>query len=312
MSVNTSALSQFVDANSAQLIHKGLLASRTVQLIDVRGGIKSKQHTFSIDSSTLVVQSANCGVVPSGTTTLGLITVDIDRLAVRESVCQDTLEDYFASNSFKAGQNRDDASMGVIGAQFIAEKVAAIGNEIDRLIWQGAPNGSGNLAKTTGFLYLLRNSYSASTVNIAATALTEANAIAITKAYFDALPAAAKTRDDITMFVGHDEFIYLQSALVPSYYPASPSEAPTVMSVDFKYRPMRIEAVTGLNGTGRKIVGPKSFFKMGTDLASDMPNIGGSGLRFWFSQDDEIHYFQSRWAQGVGVAFPAFIVNDQS
>lgn len=310
MSVNTNALTQYVENNSTTLMHKGLLASRTVQLIDVRGGIKSKQHTFSIESGTLVVQGANCGLVPSGSTSINPITIDIDRLAVRESVCQDTLEDYFASSAFKSGQNRDDASMGVIGAQFIGEKVAAIGNEIDRLIWQGnKTTGTGNLSKTDGFLATLVT-VSASTANIAKTALTESNAIAITKAYFDALPSAAKTRTDLVMFVGVDEFIYLQSALVPSYYPASAAEGPAVMSVDFKYRPMRIEACTGLNGTGRKVVGPKSFFKMGTDLASDMPNLGQSGLRFWFSNDDEIHYFQSRWAMGVGIAIPSFVVND--
>ncbi len=82
------------------------------------------------------------------------------------------------------------------------------------------------------------------------------------------------------------------------------------MSVDFKYRPMRIEAVTGLNGTGRKTVCPKSFIKVGTDLASDMPSNGTSGMRFWFSNDDELHYFQNRWAQGIAIAFPSYFVND--
>lgn len=309
MSLNVNNLTSLFEANSTQLMMKGLKGSRTVQLADTVGGIKNSQHMFSIESTAFNVTDADCSVLTSGTTTLLKVPVSINRLGVKESICQGTLEDYFNSWAFKAGQNtRDESSLGAFAAQYTAEKLQSLSYTIDQMIWQGnTSTGSGNLSRIDGVLAALY-SQSASTQNIASSALSESNAIQVVKDYFDALPDSAKSKNTITMFMGYDEFAYVQSALAGAGFNFTNHENPFIDGLTFPYRRLRIEAVHGLDGTGRKpVFAMPEQIKIGTDLSSELE---GQPVRMWYSQDDDIHYFQAKFALGVNVGIPSYIVND--
>jgi hypothetical protein len=308
-SIIANTLTSVITANSNDIATKGLTRSRTVGLIGVRQGIKGTEHTFSIDTTDLVIQDvSNCGIIVSGGTTILPVPVSVDKLGTRQSICQAELEDKFNATDFAAGQNNDDASLKRFAAVYIAEKCDTIGYTIDKLLWQGnKATGTGNLKKSDGFIAKLK-AVSASTQNIASSALTAANAVAVINAYYDALPAEAKSKKTATLFMSYAE-MYIANAVLPAQLQFTNHENPYIDGFNWPYRPLRIEAVHGLDGTTRKILcaDPKRLMKIATDLSSDMTE---GGVKFWHSEDDDIHYFQMKWAQGVGVAIPSYFVND--
>lgn len=305
-----TSVSEFVTTNSGDLAKKGLARSRTASYCNVQTGIKNKSTTFSIESTSMVIQAAGIDPVSSGDTTIGGITVTVDPLLVRENVSQTTLENYFESWKFKAGQKQDDTSLGAFVGQYVGEKVDSVSNWVDKLLWQGnKASGSGNYARTDGFLKVLAD-VTGSTELVAATAITESNAIAIVKEYYDNLPAAAKDLETATMFVGSDEFILIAAALATAnLYHFDPKAYEAITELDFYYRPLKIVKTPGLAGTGQKVVcaDPSKLMMVASDVADEMAE---GGVKFWFSDDKRTHIYEHAWAQGVGIAIPAFFVQD--
>ena len=309
-----STLSDFIQVNGSPLWTKGLQQSRTIEILSrfgsVVSGIKNEVHMFSIETTDLVIQAAGCGAgtnPASGDTTVLKIPVNINPLMFRQTICQRTLEQKFNGAQFASGQRMDDSSLGRFAIEYTGEKLQAAGHEIDRILWRGdEDNGTGNLKRANGFLKIMKG-LSASTQNIASSALTEANCNAVLKRYFDVLPNEAKSKNTITMFMGYDELEIAKGVNADFYKYSTPSD-PFLDTIPFPYRRMRIEAVHGLDGTGRKIVvADPRLMLIGTDNPNDLSN---GGVSLFYDRTDRTHYFDMEWAQGCGIGFGSYFVND--
>lgn len=310
MSVITTALETVFKKHSIPMLRKTLAAVRTAGLLDTESGLKQGSNTVTIETPNLILMDNGedrGDAISSGNTTLGNIQLIVDPIYVQQNVNQKALEKKFESFLFTSGQKQSETSIAKFAAEYIAEKISVLGIEVDKMIWRGNKSLTGNLGRTNGILKLLYD-VSGSTNNLSSSAITETNAIQVCKAYFDKLPASGKSGTDITMFVGHDDFILIRSAMATAGLTFTNHENAHVFGLDFTFRPMRIEAVHGLDGTGRKIVvASKSLIKLGTDLSNDMQE---GGVSFFHSEDKNTHIYRHEFAIGATVAFPSLIVND--
>jgi len=306
MAFNVSALANYTNEQSTELVIKSLFGSKTASILQAAGqvqvGVKSAE-ALNILSSDVFFQSDSCGYNASGNTTFTQRVITVGAIKVEEDLCPKTLEAKWMQTQIAPGSPEAVPFEEQIGM----EKASRIAKLLEVAMWQGdtaTSNTNPNTNRFDGFTKII-DAASASTIagnTSSATAITVANIEGLVDDMYNVIPADIAESDDLVLFVGIDTFKKYTTALRNSnlFHYAADAEG---MEIVIPATNVKMIAVGGLTSTNRMFLARLNNMFVGTDLANEEENF-----RFWFSQDNDIVRFRATMKYGVQIAFPDQLV----
>ena len=306
MAFNVSALSNYTNEQSTELVVKSLFGSKTAAVLQAAGqvqvGVKSAE-ALNILSSDVFFQADGCGYTASGNTTFTQRVITVGAIKVEETLCPKTLEAKWMQTQIAPGSPEAVPFEEQIGS----EKASRIAKLLEVAMWQGdtaTSNTNPNTNRFDGFNKII-DAASASTVagnTSSATAITVANVEGLVDDIYNVIPADIADAEDLVLFVGIDTFKKYTTALRASnlFHYAADSEG---MEIMIPATNIKMIGVGGLSGTNRMFLSRLSNLFVGTDLANEEEEY-----RFWYSQDNDEVRFRATMKYGVQIAFPDQLV----
>jgi len=305
MSLNVAGLTAYVDETRMALIKKMILGGRSTQFLTIQPDIKSTA-SINLLSSTLVAQGGGCGFSNSGTTNLTQNDLEVCPLKVNESICLDTLEQYYTQTLMQPGSYNTQIPFEQL---YVEEKTEQISALIDDLVWRGnTATGVGNLGLCDGFIRLADVTYSGSVVDgnpSNYTAITASNIIAIVDEAVNRIPANIIDQDDLYLYCGYDFYRTYATALRNAnlFHYTGAEDQGQQFSQMVPGTNVRMIAVRGLNTSNKFFISSKSNMFFGTDLLNDYENF-----ELWYSLDNQEVRMAAKWKLGVNAAFWDYVV----
>ena len=311
------SLTNYVEENKADLISKAILGGKTMGLIDVRYGIKSSEKIPVLESTTPFQSASSCGFTSSGTTSITQISLSTNPIAVAEQICLRDLEAYYTQKYLPQGANYDSST---IAADIVNRKVANIAQSVENVIWAGKTTYTNStvLKQLNGLIATIDTAGTA----IAATqqaSISASTVMGIFEDIYSKVPAAAIYNEPVIAFCGMDTFRTLLNKITSTYgfYGNYTTDAAANRwELIYPGTNMKVVAVSGMNNdspvdTGvlptavknRIIATYASNLVVGTDLGTDMTQMD-----MWFSQDDQVMKFFTRFRLGTAIKFGDHIV----
>ncbi len=306
MAFNVSALANYTNEQSTELVLKSLFGGKTAAILQAAGqvqvGVKSAE-SLNILTSDVYFQADGCGYTASGNTTFTQRNITVGKIKVEETLCPKTLEAKWMQTQIAPGSPTEVPFEVQIGT----DKSNNIAKLLEVSMWQGdtaTSNTNPNTNRFDGFTKII-DAASASTIagnTSSATAITIANVDDLIDNIYAAVPADIADSDDLVLWVGIDTFKKYTTALRNNnlFHYAADSEG---MELIIPATNIKMIGVGGLNGTNRMFCGRLSNFFVGTDLANEEEEY-----KFWYSQDNDEVRFRATMKYGVQIAFPDQIV----
>lgn len=307
MALDLSGLTAWVDENKMDLIKEAVLKGRTVDLINVQGGIKNAA-TINKLATTLNAQQGACGWNATGSTELTQRTITVCDVKINESICLNDLEDYYTSTMMNPGSYNEDIPFEQIFAENKRDQIMAL---VEDMIWRGDTNGSGNLALCNGFLNLLEGLTASvgSYDTVASTGLTAGNAISVVDDMVNSVPSDVIDDENLMLFMSYADYRTYSAALRDAnlfHYTGAENQGQEFSQM-VPGTNVRVIAVRGLNTDNSLVLSPAWNMYVGTDLLTDAEDF-----RIFYSQDNDEVRFLAKWKIGVQVAYPEYIVYRES
>lgn len=306
MAFNVSALANYTNEQSTELVLKSLFGGKTAATLQAAGqvqvGVKSAE-ALNILTSDVYFQADGCGYTASGNTTFTQRNITVGKIKVEETLCPKTLEAKWMQTQIAPGSPTEVPFEVQIGT----DKSNNIAKLLEVSMWQGdtaTSNTNPNTNRFDGFVKII-DAASASTVagnTSSATSITIANVDDLIDNIYAAIPADIADADDLVLWVGIDTFKKYTTALRNNnlFHYAADSAG---MEMVIPATNIKMIGVGGLNGTNRMFLGRLSNFFVGTDLANEEEEY-----KFWYSQDNDEVRFRATMKYGVQIAFPDQIV----
>jgi len=227
-------------------------------------------------------------------------------LKVNESICLDTLEQYYTQTLMQPGSYNTQIPFEQL---YVEEKTEQISALIDDLVWRGnTATGVGNLGLCDGFIRLADVTYSGSVVDgnpSNYTAITASNIIAIVDEAVNRIPANIIDQDDLYLYCGYDFYRTYATALRNAnlFHYTGAEDQGQQFSQMVPGTNVRMIAVRGLNTSNKFFISSKSNMFFGTDLLNDYENF-----ELWYSLDNQEVRMAAKWKLGVNAAFWDYVV----
>jgi len=305
MALNVNGLTAYVNQERMNLIKKMILGGRSMNFLTIQPDIKSAA-SINLLSSNLVAQAGGCGFTDAGQTILTQNTLNVCPLKVNESICIDTLEQYYTQAMLAPGSYDTDFGFEQL---YVEEKVSQISSLIDTLIWIGDTSLTGQTGLCDGFVTLAESAaYSAQTIDgntSNATAITANNIITLVDNMVAAVPVNIIANDDLYLYMGYDTYRLYALALRNAnlFHYTGAEDQGEQFSQMIPGTNVRAIAVKGLNGTNKMFLSAKSNLYAGVDLMSDYEN-----LEIFYSMDFQEVRVVAKWKSGVNAAFWDYVV----
>lgn len=305
MALDLSGLSAYTNEHAMDLIKEAVLRGRTVDLVQVQGGIKSSA-TINRLSTTLNAQAGACGWSATGSTTLDQRTITVCDIKINESICLNDLEAYYTQVMMNPGSYNTEIPFEQLFAENKRDQIMAL---IEDLVWQGDTNGSGNLALCDGFIKLFDAGITASSslygTYSGSTAITAAEVIDKFDEAVGKIPGNIINNNDLILFCSYADFRTYAKALRDAnlfHYTGAENQGGD-FTMMIPGTNVRVYAVRGLDAQGRFAIASASNMYVGTDLLSDAEDF-----RIFYSQDNDEVRFLAKWKVGVQVAWLTEVV----
>ncbi len=310
MSLDLTALSNYVSENADQLTAATIFSAKTASMIEAKGnvqvGIKSSE-TINVMTTDVVFQTGGtCGFNGSGTTSITQRLLTVGKIKVQEPICPKTFEAKYTQKALKQGSSYDYMAY---ATEYSNQKVARIGAVIETAIWQGdTTSGNANLNKFDGFVKIIDalgfggagDPINGNTSALAT--LTTANVRTAVDEIFLAIPAALLDKDDVVIFCGNDTFREYVVALRDAnlfHYAADVSNQEIIVPGTS----VKLVGVNGLNGTDKFMCLSLSNMYLGTDMLNEQDKFE----LFYAKEADEMR-FVVEFKLGVNISFPDEVV----
>lgn len=292
-----TAISNYIDETSFELIAKSILQTNAAQFMNVRTGLQGNSVNIPLLDTDFVIQdAANCGWSATGDTTISVVPMELANAKVNIVQCAQTLRDTFFSQALAAGALNGGQSLPF--EQLLAEHFVKKLNEWNEtFIFDGATIGATTFSGLTDILVTANGTINGGT----AAAWTSSTAVGKAQTLYAALPDVVAMRDDLVLFLSPSNYRALQLGITQeNYYHIAPGGEIYVPGTN-----VRAVASSGLKGANvnKKYMGSSSTLFMGTDLESDFEQF-----RLWYSQDNDEVRGLMRWRVGVAVSEPSLWV----
>jgi hypothetical protein len=299
MALNLLGLNAYTNENAMDLIKEAVLRGRTVDLVQVQGGIKSSA-TINRLSTTLNAQAGACGWSATGSTILDQRTISVCDIKINESICLNDLEAYYTQVMMNPGSYNTDIPFEQLFAENKRDQILAL---VEDLIWKGnTSTGSGNLALCDGFKKLFDAGITASSAFYGTYSISNLSNEIIAKVdqAISKLDTNIIDTDDLHLFMSYADYrTYAKALRDVNYFAYTGAEN---QGLDFsQVHPgtnVRVVAVRGLNSANRWVLTRASNLYVGTDLLSDAEDF-----KIFYSQDNDEVRFLAKWKLGVQVAW---------
>ncbi len=309
-------LTAYVEENKADLISKAVLGGKTMEIVDVRYGIKSKENIPTLESTAPFQAGASCGFTSSGTTTIGKVQIETSPIKVAEELCLQDLEAYFTQKYLPAGANPDTTT---IAADIINRKVANIARGVEQALWQGKQTYTNDTVLKAIDGWLTKIAAGSPVAATQQSSIQASTVLGIFEDIYTKIPAAAIYNEPVIAFCGMDTFRLLLNKITATYgfYGNYTTDAAAgSWSLIYPGTNMKVMATPGLNADNpvengvlptavknRIIATYASNLVVGTDLGTDMTQMDA-----WYSKDNQTFRMLTRFRLGVAVKWMDHVV----
>lgn len=312
MAIDVSGLSgYFNDELRFQIATKAVLEASDIKNLNVFDNVNGTMLLSTVDT-TIYVTNDECSTrTDSGSTVFAGNTLATEPLNIYNELCNKKLQRYFLGKKGASEQGID----GELMTALIEDKLSKSEFEIMKIRWQGS-NSTPSYAAVTGNLTMqdgyLQKAYelSAVTVNVAKSAITAANAVAVIDSYMSNIPAEIEGRLDLALHLSPSDF---RSAMVGL-------RNATFLQSSANYD-ANSEGVTEIMWPGQSqcvirkqdgLIGVAS----GTALLTYDENMAVGGLKdpagldfkVWYSEDDDKVKFNLYALHGVQFVYGEYVV----
>ena len=293
MAFDLTALSQYTDELSLDLIAKAVLTTDLMNDIDVRSGLSAGTVAINIMDGDLNVADLACGWNPSGDVNFSQVDITIRDKQVKMELCPEDLRQYWLSQRMSAGADQESVPFEETIAAYYVERVKKYN---ENYLINGDGTAQGIKGQVTGA--------AGATVPAGAAAWTVSNAVDQALDLFDAIDESVKDREDLVMIVSPANFQTLRRALVAlNYYAYNQGDGTTL---DLPGANIKVRKSAGLVGSNYVVAGPAKFIVAGTGLEGDFET-----MQFYFDKGEDVVKFISKWRLGVAVhQVNVFATND--
>jgi len=327
MAFDVSAISAWTDelGDKSDFILKPILAAKTLQVltgVDKRMGIKG--HTIKIPTFETTTPWANgsaCGFTPSGTTTVGQISLTTVPVTIQESICLKTLEGYFTQKLLPANDRPETFQL---LDMWTGRKMEQVALQMESALWQAKTTytNATHLKHFNGWIATLDTAGTAIAATQQASISTTTVRGIIEEIAFTKIPSRIRSMNPVIL-CGQDTFlIYKQKLMADNLYHYDPSNdnvngintngwSMTVFGTNVK-----LVALPGLNNDNAVDTGAlptavknrifatyEDNFMIGMNAENDIADF-----KVWFSDDDDLLKFKTRFHIGVGIKYPELVV----
>lgn len=299
MAFDISNLSSWNDVEGTltakALVNNHLAGIPGIRMVNIPSGALSVEVPYVY--STPVVRGAACGWVSTGTTSLGNRTVTTYGFEMMESLCGKTLKSKVAA-ALMSGN-------GIEGFQqeLVDEKVKQLQKiSQDMGINGNTASGSGYLSIGNGLLYKLDNTYSASTINVTKSALTNASTVV---SYMDSIltniPDEIRDMESIVALVSPAAFqtllVGLRLANLVNYNTANINNTYSFQMPG--YTNVTIYSVPSMANNRCIVTYPQNIIHA---LGVETP------LELWFSKDNQEYRIHAEIFEAYDIHFEGLVV----
>lgn len=294
---NVSGLSAYVKENRDEILRKVILEGDTISKMAKQLGIKTKErlHYFNLDP--VFQDGAGCGFSAQGATNLTEKDIEVAPIKINMEWCNDDLLGKFAEYLVRFGADANAEQLAF--EQLIADElVKNINKSMEEAVWQG---DTANTGRTDLFDGLLAQA-EADNDTIKVTFGTGDTLYEKVKAVIMAIPE--EILDNAVVFLSPANFRSLVFELLEmNNFHIAPEE---IERGEFYFpgTTIPIHKTLGLTGVDDKIYASTwENMVYGTDMMDDKEE-----LRFWFSDDDDLHRLKVKWVSGVATYFSDYVV----
>ena len=293
MAFNVSGLSAYVQENRDNILRKVILEGDTISKMAKQLGVKTKErlHYFSLDP--VIQDGKGCGFSAQGATNITEKDVETAVMKINDEWCNDDLLGKYAEYLVRFGADANAEQLAF--EQLIADElVKNINKEMERRVWQGV--------KANDLIDGLLTQAAADNETITVSFGSGDTLYEKVKAVIMAIPE--EILDDAVVFVSPANFRGLVFELLEmNNFHITPEE---IEKGEFYFpgTTIAVHKTIGLTGVDDKIYASTwGNMVYATDMMDDKEE-----LRFWFSDDADLHRVKVKWNAGVATYFSDYVV----
>lgn len=292
MAFNVSGLSAYVQENRDNILRKVVLEGDTISKMAKQLGVKTKERLRYFSLDPVIQDGKGCGFSAQGATNITEKDVETAVMKINDEWCNDDLLGKYAEYLVRFGADANAENLAF--EQLIADElVKNINKEMEKRVWQGK--------KATDFIdgLLTQAEADANTVKVT---LSGDSLYEKVKAVIMAIPE--EILDDAVVFVSPANFRGLVFELLEkNNFHIAPEE---IEKGEFYFpgTTIAVHKTIGLTGVDDKIYASTwGNMVYATDMMDDKEE-----LRFWFSDDADLHRVKVKWNAGVATYFSDYVV----
>ena len=294
---NVSGLSAYVKENRDEILRKVILEGDTISKMAKQLGVKTKERLHYFDLSPVFQDGKGCGFSAQGATNLTEKDIEVAPIKINMEWCNDDLLGKFAEYLVRFGANANAEELAF--EQLIADElVKNINKSMEEAVWQGDTSNTGRTDLFDGLLAQAEADNDTIKVNFG----TGDSIYDKVKAVILEIPE--EILDNAVVFLSPANFRDLVFELLEmNNFHIAPEE---IEKGEFYFpgTTIPVHKTLGLSGVDDKIYASTwENMVYGTDMMDDKEE-----LRFWFSDDDDLHRLKVKWASGVATYFSDYVV----
>ena len=302
MALDVSALTAFNNEIAGELLPKIVYGGSTMEYVTIKEGVKH-QEPINLMEVDLQVQYGTCVSTPSGSLTYSQRNITVCPRTSFDGICLKDMDKYYLGIAdLEPGSYNTTFKTATVYSDLLVNQFQ---KSNDSFLWNG---DAGCTDGGTGLKTIISGS---------TTGVVVAGGAAVTLANMDAMIAASPSevadREDLTFFMSVASFrTYVRELrLANNFYfdPASIDNRGGILEMAYPFAPgVKVVGTSGLNGSGRIVVGPAKQIVAGTDLMSDF-----SEFQLWYDINTDQLRHRIATKLGVNIAYPEFWVsNDEA
>lgn len=289
-----TALPTYTKQDAKKLLNEQLFSEvETLKYMQIRPGIKSSE-TLDVVATEGVWQAQACSFSASGDTTFSRRTLTVGKIQIAQQWCEQELEPYFLQEEMKAGGSYDSLTF---NEKIIGETMANVRKRLEKAIWQGdLQSTDAYLKHFDGLIDILDLASLGGTYS--GTAWSQANSRTVMLGLAALVVANSNiNQSDIKFFMNKTMAQqYRWKLLTDNLFHITGTEGKLYV----EGTNIEIIPIEGLAGQTRIYAIEPNNMYFGTDMTGEFEDY-----KTWFSDDDQVIKFLTRFKAGVQVPFPS-------
>lgn len=131
--INLTALNEYVEQRTDELLTKAVLGAKTLNVIDVMLDVKYKAPLNYLDTTVVFADASTCGWNPDGSDTFTQRMIEVSPVKVNKEWCARDMRKYWMNYQLLIDANRETLPF---EEKIVDENLKAINAKLETAIWQ--------------------------------------------------------------------------------------------------------------------------------------------------------------------------------